>query len=250
MSGSVATPGRFLLPPPSPLARRLARPGASAVPMPELVWLIELDAGLTVRILRVANSPFYGVSRQIGSVREAMLLLGEQAVRRLALSGAVAAPLTRLGLDPELVAEVWEAGVSAACLGVRLLDEHELAASAFPAGLLQDIGRLELALCPDPNGGGGTCCGARGEDHHAVGAQLLRHWQFPEDLACAVESAEQPDAPVALLSQAIWLANRLLASDPDAVGSPGLAPNLTANCATALAAASREVQALRALLTA
>lgn len=246
----VAAPVRFSVPPPSALARRLAQPGGQPLPMQELTRLIELDAGLTVRILRVANSPFYGLSRQVGSVREAVLFLGEQAVRRLALGAAVSAPMNKLGLQEALVAEVWVHGIQVACLGAELARGEDLASSIFTAGLLQDIGRLELAMRAAQADLADVGESQIAAGSMAVSASLLRHWQFPGALADAVEAVSAPTPPPGLLPQALWLANRLLIEGPQAALAVGLMPALIAQPDEALANSVREVDGLRGLLAA
>jgi HD-like signal output (HDOD) protein len=52
----------------------------------ELVDKIAQDPSTAIRILRIANSPFYGMSREIGSLHEAILLLGLNRVRDMLLS--------------------------------------------------------------------------------------------------------------------------------------------------------------------
>jgi hypothetical protein len=55
---------------------------------------ISQDSSMTVRILRIANSPFYGMSREIGSLREASILLGLNR----SLSASVFQPCCRPGI--------------------------------------------------------------------------------------------------------------------------------------------------------
>ncbi len=51
-----------------------------------LVDKISQDPAMVVRILRIANSPFYGMSREIGSLREAVVLLGLNRIRDMLIS--------------------------------------------------------------------------------------------------------------------------------------------------------------------
>ena len=54
----------------------------------ELVELIQADPKLSVDVLQRANSPLYGLARQVDSVRDALVLLGFDTVRKMALTAA------------------------------------------------------------------------------------------------------------------------------------------------------------------
>ena len=53
--------------------------------------LMAQDTGLSVRVLRLANSSFFGIPRQVDSLREAIVMLGLANVRRLALAAGMSA---------------------------------------------------------------------------------------------------------------------------------------------------------------
>ena len=55
------------------------------VPLSEMVGVISLDAALTARLLRVANSAFYGSSGKVGTIDRAVMILGGSEIRNLAL---------------------------------------------------------------------------------------------------------------------------------------------------------------------
>ncbi|MEK7811142.1 MAG: HDOD domain-containing protein, partial [Pseudomonadota bacterium] len=56
---------------------------------PSLVEKISLDQGLSAKLLRVSNSSFYGLPRRIGSVQDAVVVLGFDVVRSLVLSAGI-----------------------------------------------------------------------------------------------------------------------------------------------------------------
>jgi len=62
--------------------------------------LIELDPSLTASLLRLVNSPFFGMRRQIAGVSDAVMVLGMSAVRRMVMSLAVVTPLRKADIDP------------------------------------------------------------------------------------------------------------------------------------------------------
>ena len=118
MNTSLRTPAtaprakRPALPPPFPavavqLIQQMQLPAVSAG---DVGRLIELDPSLTASLLRLVNSPFFGMRREIGSVSEAVMVMGMGAVRRLVLSLAVAGPL-RQSVDPVFAKSQWQCGL-------------------------------------------------------------------------------------------------------------------------------------------
>jgi HD-like signal output (HDOD) protein len=143
----------------------------------DLARVIEADPALSARVMRLANSPYYGLSRRIGSASRAVVLLGFSAVRALAVSAAygVLVDESSDGL-PGFWSHAVSAAVGASCVariaGASMND-------AFSAGLLHEVG---LGL------------GASLEDHEAAGARALESWRFPDDLVQAVAAHHQPMA--------------------------------------------------------
>lgn len=56
----------------------------------ELASLISQDPGLTIRLLQIANSPFYGLSREVESISQAVSILGTERIRELVLTTSAA----------------------------------------------------------------------------------------------------------------------------------------------------------------
>ena len=107
--------------------------------------LIELDPSLTASLLRLVNSPFFGMRRQIAGVSDAVMVLGMGAVRRMVMSLAAATPLRQPGIDADFARNHWHHMVSCAALARRLIDGDPAASElAFTAGLLHDMGQVHL----------------------------------------------------------------------------------------------------------
>src|SRR5207253_2312912 len=112
----------------------------------DLVDLIEHDQALTGKMLRLANSAFFGQSRRVATIPRAVMLLGFSTVRNLALGVKVWDTIAH-GIPPAHLEELWTHAVMVAVaskvLGAKLCagDPDE----AFTAGLLHDVGRLVLA---------------------------------------------------------------------------------------------------------
>jgi HD-like signal output (HDOD) protein len=109
--------------------------------------LIERDPALTTKMLRLANSAFYGIPRSISSVSSAVVILGFNTIRSLVLSASVMKMFSNnkeQALDKE---RFWQHSIVCALaakiivrhfINVRMMDPE----SAFCAGILHDIGKL------------------------------------------------------------------------------------------------------------
>jgi len=162
----------------------------------DITKVVSQDPSFTVRLLRVANSPFYGFSSAIETVSRAVTLIGTSQVRNLALSTSVSR--TFEGLPNELVSmdNFWKHSLYCA-LVARIL-AHRLRKTdpeaLFTAGLLHDIGELvifnrlpkqakEVLLQVLDSGDEIPVYVAErqtmGFDHAQVGGELARQWNLP-----------------------------------------------------------------------
>lgn len=166
------------------------------------------DQALTARILKLANSAFYGGTRRIGTVSEAVVTLGMRTTRNLAmatgcqemLEGAVAGyALPRGALWQHSLACATAAQALALRAGFRHAEE------AFVAGLLHDIGKVVLntylkeqfvRVLLRASAGDVTFNEAEREilgfDHAEAGARLLERWNLPAPLVTAVRFHHAP----------------------------------------------------------
>jgi HD-like signal output (HDOD) protein len=139
---------------PGAAPRLLARLCDPAVDSSEIVAITGRDPGLTVRVLRVANSAYYGRSRMVRTVGQAVTLLGLDSVRGI----AAAACLDRVLLHKCATAEFDVPSLVGHSLATAVLAEQlargphpALAGEAFIAGLLHNLGTLvQLQLHPLP----------------------------------------------------------------------------------------------------
>ena len=240
-----STSRRPLLPPPFPavvvqLIQQMQNPNVSAA---EVGRLIEFDPSLTASLLRLVNSPFFGMRRQLANVSEAVMVLGMSAVRRMVLSLAVATPMRHGGIDPGFARAQWQHTVSCAALARRLIaGDMATAELAFTAGLLHHMGQVHLlqlhgaayvALHAEHPGADLRALEAQrfGQAHDTLGAELLEAWGLPQVIADAARHHQDmpPIAALTLVQQAVWVANRLACAPGDAAlaaqwGAAGLAP--------------------------
>ena len=148
----------------------------------QLRELLRVDPALAARVLKVANSAFYG-ARSIGSIDRALTVLGAVAVAGIAMVARFDATSASQGrADPALrplrrhsLLTAVAARALAARAGDRLWDPE----SAFVLGLLHDLGWLVGGAVP------GAEPAVPGE-HALLSAALFTHWQLPVQFIAAV----------------------------------------------------------------
>lgn len=173
-----------------------------ATSVKDLEIVINQDLALAVSVLRQANSAYYGYSRRISSLQEAIIMLGFQVIQGIAISTAVAPLLkTRLvgyGIEQE---GLWKHSMLTAMAAKRLCQLRKLPYGdiAFTAGLLHDVGKLAISIYVEKVGDYLLKKVAEtkysfaelekkviGYDHARVGGFLARSWNLPDDLITAI----------------------------------------------------------------
>ncbi len=182
----------------------------------ELVNLIEHDQALTGKMLRLANSAFFGQARRVATIPRAVMLLGFSTVRNLALGVKVWDTLAA-GLAPGRIEELWAHAVVVA-IATKVLTAKLCAGDpdeAFTAGLLHDVGRIVLAgrfgdaywraiADVDPDQRIEAVEQASfGVDHGEVGGWLLEAWGLPPPI---VDAARLHHAPLERAGRAVVVA--------------------------------------------
>ncbi len=116
------------------------------VPMSELSELIQRDPALTAKILRVSNSPYYGMRQYVGTLKLALVILGAREVRNIVVGIAVFDTF-RDGKTAVLLADdFWNHSLSVAALSKKLGSTISpgMQCEGFIPGLLHDIGKMVL----------------------------------------------------------------------------------------------------------
>jgi HD-like signal output (HDOD) protein len=223
---------------------------------PELAQAISRDQALTARVLRLANSAYYGFPRRITTVRDAVVLLGFRTIRATALASSVMAAMRG---DSEIDrANFWCFSIAVGQLAEILArGRREHLDEAFTAGVLHNIGRLALAQqLPGALGAVRRMAAAEmitvaqaeqavlGYTDAELGGRLAMHWNFPQELSEAIarhqldaNALPDPRSLAAFVSRARLFArsagmvdgvDRPLVALPDAEwASPPLAELLT-----------------------
>ncbi len=177
----------------------------------QVAQLISTDQALTAKILKVANSAFYGFPREIATVQLAIVVLGFEQVKNLSLSVAVLKRFSK-GTEHRLFdrQRFWDHAIACGVAG-RLLArkfQPKMEGEAFVAGVLHDIGKLilieyfaeefsqalELAEAEEM-----SIAEAEeqvlGVTHADVGGWLAEKWNLPPALVQAIAFHHHPCEP-------------------------------------------------------
>jgi putative nucleotidyltransferase with HDIG domain len=147
---------------------------------------IRQDPALTARLLRLANSAFYGVPGRVAGIDDAVQLIGLRSLRLLAMTAAVTLQFQAPPGAARWLDAFWRHTLAVAHLAQGLAERRGLPVErAYVAGLLHDIGRLVLRSA-------GPEAESWGADHAAVGAAVARHWHLPEAVAAAIAAHHMP----------------------------------------------------------
>lgn len=183
---------------------------------------VEKEQVITLKILRLVNSAHFGLSRKIGSINEAITMLGINQLKTLVVASGI------ISVVPELdnfdVKQSWKNSFRTAGYARWFAAEAGLAADvAYTAGLISNLGNLLIHIgCPREanevdqhvkNGHARVEIEKRrlGYTSQAVCAELCRRWKFADELIETIEQSAEPmlaDTPNKLAC-AVFLAHAL-----------------------------------------
>lgn len=191
----------------------------------KLHQIIAHDPALVTRILKVVNSAFYGLPGQIGSVERAIVLLGLNAIKNIAVAASIG-QLFRMAKICEgfSAKDLWTHCIAVGVCARDLAKQMKLpiADEAFLAGMIHDVGIL-LQLQTSPEQIRQVCEAAKGDrdfcdlereiigiDHQQLGAALCEQWKFPH--SCQLVAGNHHN-PTKLTDQNRMLVNLVWAAD-------------------------------------
>lgn len=166
------------------------------------------DQSLSMRILRLANSPYYGLSRKIATIQEGVMILGTRTVKNLCLVAStypwLSRPMSGYDLGPR---QMWRHALAVA-VGGQLIAKRagvERAEMVFTAGLLHDLGKVALNIWLENKIQAMQLLAERdglsfdeverrvlGFDHCMVGAHLAESWNLPESVIEVIRYHHSP----------------------------------------------------------
>ena len=187
-----------------------------------LVQKIALDPVLSARVLRLANSAYYHVSRSIGTVDDALVMLGFVTVRTLVISSGLTSAYKSLpGID---LPRFWRHSLHTAAVAAWIASRvgvnrdqaftvglmHALGELVMHAGMPERMAELDRVTSPMDPLRLDIEANALGYHHADVGAELARQWHFPETFCNALArypaplSAASFDPAAGVLHLACW----------------------------------------------
>lgn len=174
--------------------------------------LIEKDAGLAIRLLKIVNSAFYGFPCQIASIDRAIPLIGTKELQSIILSTVVIDRFSDLPGDLISMNDFWARNLRSALIAQEI-DSHlgsEYADSIFLCGLLHNIGQLvffrripelarevNLLLLAHENPTDTDEISIEeniiGFNHYQTGAALSKLWKLPDIITESIRLHPYPD---------------------------------------------------------
>jgi putative nucleotidyltransferase with HDIG domain len=190
----------------------------------DLVDVIDKDPVVTVKILKVVNSAYYSLPKQITSIGHAVVYLGFNTIKNLALSIAAIGMMPKdnaSGFDVQqyLLHSLSTAGL-AKQLALKLDDADPM--DCFIAGLLHDFGKVVFAqFMPNEFRTALTRCQSDGSslhvalqetigaDHVVVGAMLVEKWRFAPKLIETIRHQQPPNLKDTDMIACVFGANQI-----------------------------------------
>ena len=191
----------------------------------DIVQVIETDPVMTLKILKVINSPFYGLPQKISSIHRAVVHIGINTITNMALSVAamgVLKPHNDAGFDTTEFL-LHSLGTASICklLAEKLQIPAIQCSDYFVAGLLHDFGKMIFAeyIGESYKTVLETSWQQRvalqdvemyvfGVDHSTVGRLLAEHWAFHPVLVDAINHHHSPDVRTPL-EDCLYAANQI-----------------------------------------
>jgi len=169
----------------------------------DLERAVALDPTLSAQVLRVANSPLYGLNRQVGTLRQALVTLGFEGARTMALALSL---IAAGGAVKDYRRQLWQHAVATASIAHALAqgDDALDASQVFLAAVLHDLGKLLLDTVNDgyenalaltqltPTARIDAEQSVFGFDHAQLGAACLEQWNLPAVICWAVSAHHRP----------------------------------------------------------
>lgn len=210
------------------------------IDLKQLADVIQNDQALTARIIRTVNSSYFGLNQRCGNIRQAIVYLGLNAVKMLALGFSLVATIRddddwQVSFD---YMDYWRRSLhgAAAAREIAMLTNAWDAEEAFVAALLRDLGMIAFyraygdiylqaidltegdhsALVPIEERSLQT-------DHAKLGSKLTAHWNMPEQISqgiCYHHEADAAPEQFIMLARVIQLADDAAAVIGDTTCKP------------------------------
>lgn len=178
-----------------------------ATEIADVVAAIQTDPAISAKILKAANSSFFGLRSKVTSLDRAVPLLGTTVVTSLALSFSLVDTSMQKGKLAEYYNEYWKQSLVQASVSESLARKYypRMQGEYFLTGLLIDLGQLAmlktiseeyLPVLNDCREQDKPLCQAETEtlgiNHAQIGAELMNRWSLPEEISRSAEIHHLP----------------------------------------------------------
>lgn len=175
----------------------------------QLLPIIEKDPPLAMKVLKIANSAYYGLKKDVKSVRHAIVIIGMRELSNIAISFSVIKNLSRdIGDSNISWKQFWKHSVACGYVAQLIVEELEIftKTNIYTLGLLHDVGKLALYRI-DPEAyfeshefaRNSQCSSFEAEQevfgvtHSDVGMWLAEKWKMSEEVINAIGHHHHPD---------------------------------------------------------
>lgn len=176
----------------------LNNPNTSAF---DIADILQEDPAISAKVLKLTNSAYYGLAKEIESVRQAVVIVGLEAIKNLVLSASMFETFSNSDLDKEFQDIFWRHSLGTAfaarLLAFKLKSKIGFdSEAAFSAGMLHDIGKMVISVyMPDDAKNINELKGQKpdsqdhiledevlGYNHAQIGSLLAKQWTLPHKL--------------------------------------------------------------------
>jgi len=169
--------------------------------------LISTDQALTAKVLKIANSPFYGFPRKISTIDFAIIVLGYDALKEIVISISLVSSLQRKNDSVFDAKGFWDHSITSGVLARRLARDlgYRVSGEVFVGGLLHDMGisvlhryfrneyrRIAEILVDTDLNAIEAEESVLGVTHAEVGGWLAERWNLPDHLVEAISYHHAP----------------------------------------------------------
>lgn len=222
--------------------------GNEDVEIKELEGAIEHDQVISAKVLRLANSSYYGLSRTIRTLDDAIALIGLDNLRMIVVAHGVTGSFKQIpGLDMK---RFWRHSLLTASIARQICRERKRETeTAYIAALMHSIGQLPIHIVfPEAGQDIDDMCNGLsvlerkavenatlGLDHCQIGEELARRWNFPEDIQQVIRYYATPlDSNASDLAPLVYMAAHIAFGLERSEEPQKIAESFNPNVATAL----------------
>lgn len=187
----------------------------------EVVDLVRYDQAIAANIVKMSNSPYFGVRQQIGSLRDAVVFLGKANLLKIVQTASAARYFKNNARGyTEKAMELWEHSVAVALMSQILSrkiynrDDDKL----YLTSLLHDVGKMVMGEAVFDSFSEISRLVATGEysfleaeekvvgiNHATLGGKIAQKWNFPKDVEEAIAFHHRPDLLENVDNTMAWL---------------------------------------------